>query len=215
MASGLDLFKAEVLNAQDLLLELYNLVLKEDPVRLEGVVPLIDDEGTLITSYAIKIVPHDEYPNKFPFVYELGGRLPYNIDWHIYPDGHFCIKAFPEEILICTNGITVISFIKDQVMPFLFGQKFREDYGYFLKERSHGTEGNLEFFKDVFTTTSLLKVKKYLEFIVRRTKPSRVAKCFCGSGLKYRKCHRTAYEALSPLSDEVLLYYIKVIGSHA
>jgi hypothetical protein len=211
MGSGLALFKEEALNARVLLLESYNLILEEEPLRLVGAIPLLDDQGKIIDSYKVQIIPESNYPESFPLVYELNGRLPYNIDWHIYPDGHFCIKAFPEEIIICKNGISLVSFIKDQVIPFLFNQKFREEYGYFLKERSHGTEGNLEFFKDVFKLTDLSKIKKHLEFILKRRNPNRVALCFCGSGIKYRKCHREAYQLLSSLPDDILSMYIRVI----
>jgi hypothetical protein len=214
MNSGLDSFRIEALNAQGLLLELYGLVLKEDPVRLDGSVPLIDEAGDIIDRYEISIVPSDDYPNSFPYVYETAGRLPNNIDWHVYPDGHFCIKAIPEEKLACINGISLISFIKDQVLPYLFNQNFREKFGYFLRERSHGTEGNLEFFKDTFKTNDLLKIRDYLIFILKRRKPNRVELCFCGSGIKYRKCHRDAYQVLSPLSDATIATYIEIIDSY-
>jgi hypothetical protein len=214
MNSGLDLFRFEALSAKGLLSKLYGLVLKEDPLRLDGTIPLIDEQGDIIDSYEISIIPLDDYPNNFPYVYEIAGRLPNNIDWHIYPDGHFCIKASPEEKLICINGISLLSFIKEQVIPYLFNQNFREKFGYFLRERSHGLEGNLEFFKDIFKTEDLLKIKQYLGFILERAKPNRVALCFCGSGIKYRRCHRDAYQLLSPLPDSTIATYIRIIDSY-
>jgi len=214
MSSGLDLFHTEASTAKDLLAELYGLVLQEDPLRLEGFIPLVDEEGIIIDTYAISIVPSDNYPNSFPYVHETAGRLPHNIDWHIFPDGHFCIKASPEEQLICINGITLLSFIQGQVVPYLFNQNFREKFGYFLKERSHGIKGNLEFFKEIFSTNDLLKIRKYLMFILKRSKPTRVELCFCGSRIKYRKCHRDAYQMLSPLPDRTIAMYIKLIDSY-
>jgi hypothetical protein len=214
MSNGLDLFSIEASNAKGLLAELYGLVLQEDPLRLDGSVPLVDEQGSIIDTYTISIVPSDNYPNTFPYVYETAGRLPHNIDWHIYPDGHFCIKAFPEENLICINGISLLSFIQEQVIPYLFNQNFREKFGYFLKERPHGVKGNLEFFKDAFRTNDLLKIKECLAFILKRRKPNRVELCFCGSGIKYRKCHRDAYQLLSPISDNTITTYIKIIDSY-
>ncbi|RZK42955.1 MAG: hypothetical protein EOO61_05140 [Hymenobacter sp.] len=213
MSSGPELFKTEALSLDGHLPELSDIVLGDDPVFLIGTLTLLDEKGELIDSYRIKIAPTGAYPNAFPLVYEINGRLPHNIDWHIYSDGHFCIKAWPEELLICNNGISLQQFIKEQILPYLFGQKFREVHGYFLNERSHGSEGNIEFFKDVFNTSDLNKIRQHLEFISRKEKPNRVAKCFCGSGLKYRKCHRKAYQLLSNLSDAYLSLYIRMIES--
>lgn len=209
--SSSELFRREALLLGDFLPESFKLSLEENPLRLEGIVPLIDKYNNVTDSYRIKIIPTKDYPYEFPLVYEIGNRLPKNIDWHIYRDGHFCIKALPEETLICNKGISLISFIKDQIVPFLFNQKFREENGYFLNERSHGLNGNLEFFKDLFETSDLQIIKKCLVFISRKSNPKRTSLCFCGSGKKYRKCHRNAYQKLSSLPNEFFALYINMI----
>lgn len=212
MDDGLELFRSEAVSAEGLLAEKYNLALNANPLCLTGTLPLLGQQGELIDAYEIQIVPTEAYPGEFPLVYETGGRLPPNIDWHIYPDGHFCIKAWPEEILICNQSLTLLSFIEEQVIPYLFNQKHREEYGYFLNERSHGTAGNLEFFKDLFRTDKLSLISEYLDFIARKEKPNRVAQCFCGSGIKYRKCHREAYQLLSSLPDDVIALYKRMVA---
>lgn len=177
-----------------------------------GAIDLIDVQGALLDSYQIKIISSPDYPNRFPYVYETGGRIPINIDWHVFPDdGHCCIKAIPEEKLICKRGLTLPSFIDGEVIPYLYNQKFREENGYFLRERSHGQQGTIEFFQDVFNTTDLVSLAKNLLFVARGEEPNRVSKCFCGSSHKYRKCHRDTYRLLSQLSAEELIMYVKLI----
>ncbi|MEO8820252.1 MAG: hypothetical protein ABI374_05405 [Ginsengibacter sp.] len=39
----------------------------------------------------------------FLSVCETRGRLPLNIDWQSYPDGHCCIKTVPEKIFIAKD----------------------------------------------------------------------------------------------------------------
>lgn len=179
---------------------------------LSGIIHLQSEKGSLIDSYLLKIVSIPEYPSRFPQVFETAGRIPKNIDWHVYPnDGHFCISSIPEEILICRKGINLVGFIEDHMKPFLFNQKFREDNGFFLKERPHGDKGTIEFFTEFFKTDDLMTIAKSLYFIKQRKEPNRVNLCFCGSGQKYRKCHREAFQTLSAFTNQELDLFIKMV----
>jgi len=97
------------------------------------------------------------------------------------------------------------------VTPYFFNQRYREDYGYFLKERSHGDKGNVEFFTEIFKTDDLLLVANGLNFIKQRNELNRVSKCFCGSGQKYRKCHQEAFRTLDAFSEQELELFINMI----
>lgn len=185
---------------------------KSEAPCISGIIYLEDERGSLIDSYKIKIVATTEYPSRFPHIFETDGRIPINIDWHVYPnDGHFCISSIPEEILICKNGISLNSFIENQVKPYLFNQKYREIHGFFLKERPHGNKGNIQFFSDAFKTNELTAIAKGLIFIKQRKEPNRVSQCFCGSRQKYRKCHRETYRILSAFSNDELTTFIEMV----
>lgn len=145
-----------------------------------GELALVDNEGVLHTNYSIEIHPVEEYPDRFPFVFETGGRIPRNIDWHIFEtDGHCCLKNQPEEILTCKAGINLIGFVEKEITPYFFNQLYREKHGHFLQERSHGLLGELEFFFDLFGTTDLLKPYELMLFVSKRIEPSRTEDCFC------------------------------------
>lgn len=179
---------------------------------LTGEIILYDQEGVKYDSYSIKVEYKNGYPNNFPAVYEIGGRIPRNIDWHIFEhDGSCCIKSAPEKSILCKDDISLIWFIDTQVVPYFHNQKFREINGYYLNERSHGYMGNNEFFKEVFATNNLKIILDGLVFVTKRQEPNRVAMCFCGSKKKFRHCHRSAFRILSRLSNEELDYYIKTI----
>lgn len=179
---------------------------------ISGIIQLKSDGGLFIDSYTIKIIPTEEYPRRFPYVYEIAGRIPKNIDWHVYPDdGHWCIISIPEEILICKKGISLHSFTENHVKPYLFNQKYREVHGFFLKERPHGNKGNVQFFIEAFKTSDLMTIINGLVFIKQRNEPSRVSDCFCGNGQKYRKCHREIYRILSECTNQELDLFINMI----
>lgn len=168
---------------------------------LEGTINLFDEHRAAYDTYAIRIECSPDYPNSFPFVYEIQGRLPHNIDWHLYNDGHFCICTPIEEYIQCAQGITLTSFIQNQVVPYLHNQSFREREGYFLNERSHGLQGILESLYDLLQTRDTNKMYSLLMCIHKNDTPSRTSKCFCGSGKKYRYCHREAYQLIKSMGQ--------------
>lgn len=179
--------------------------------ELKGFLPLVSVLGELIDSYQIRIVCSSEYPLRFPLVYEVGGRIPINIDWHVHGDGHACICSIPEEVILCSNGINLKDFIEDQVKPYFYNQKYREMNGFFLKERSHGLKGNIEFFQEVFKTKNLYHIAKTLHYIKSNPEPNRVQNCFCGSGNKYRSCHREVFRMFKKLPNQNLNFFIKIL----
>ena len=182
---------------------------KDNIVYLSGELDLFDNAGILQDSYFIEILPTENYPYQFPYLYERGGKIPRNIDWHVHNDGHCCIKTMPEEWLTCKNGINLDYFILSEVIPYLYNQTFRRLNGYFLNERSHGVLGKIEFFQELFATKSLSKVISWLIFVIFNQEPNRVADCFCDSKIRYRLCHRDAFRKLKKLDSQELLLVLK------
>jgi len=193
------------------------LCIREDSLPyLIGDLFLFDENDVMYDKYSIRIECPNDYPNSFPLVYETNQRLPHNIDWHIYGDGHFCICTPIEEYIYCAKGIMLTSFIKNQVVPYLHNQSFREKEGYFLNERSHGSMGILESLYDILQVNDLIKVYSILVYIYENNKPQRTSKCFCGSDRKFRYCHKEGYEMLKSIGQERLfnvISYLKRIYS--
>ncbi len=179
---------------------------------LEGEL-LLSSHGILIDKYTIRIIPTTIYPSNFPHVYEIGGRIIPNIDWHFYSDGHCCLKAPPEEIIICRKGINLLSFIDSIVVPYFFNQKHRETFGYFLTERPHGNKGIAHSLSEIVGSSDLNTLHKVLSFAKERQRVERTDTCFCGSGKKFRHCHKKAISDLVLLSDNELNYFLNVLIS--
>lgn len=178
-----------------------------------GIIGLYGEDGLKCDEYHISIHPTEEYPHRYPLVFETGGRIPKNIDWHVFEsDGHLCIETLPEELIACSESITLEWFIDAKVKPYLFNQTYRRLNGFFLNERKHGYSGEFETYVELFGTRDLFKIGKYLHIISQRKEPNRVSKCFCGGNDKYRKCHRDAYRKFSGLSDEQLKILISRVA---
>lgn len=208
MSDGKSIFKEEAKSINEYFAELNY---EEDPQgspAIVGELVLRNEGGTTIDKYSIKIVFGQGYPYQFPLVYEIGGRLPVNIDWHVFPDGHCCIKAGPEEKLLCRRGITLSRFIKEQLIPYFFNQKYRELNGFFLNERPHGRLADLEFFLDHFKTQDVNLVLKLLMESQSVKEHKSNSKCLCGSNRKFKKCHRRAIRETRIFSANEMIMYI-------
>lgn len=211
MSKSYDKFAIEALKVLSDFPDL-QLCIREDSLPyLSGNLILLDENDVMYDEYSIKVECTKDYPNSFPLVYETNERLPHNIDWHIYGDGHFCICTPIEEYIQCAKEITLASFIQQLVLPYLHNQSFREKEGYFLHERSHGSMGILESLYDILDVNNLHKVYSLLTYIYKNSTPSRTSKCFCGSDKKYRYCHKVAYQALKSIGQDRLLGIISYL----
>lgn len=209
MNEGERLFLAEAHDVVDSY-EKLQLAKKNEKVIVSGELDLVDEQGNYHDTYSMEIHSVSNYPNRFPLVYEIGGRIPRNIDWHVFEsDGHCCIRTVPEEIFACRKGINLIDFVKNEVEPYFYSQTFRRLNGYFLNERAHGLLGDIEFFSEILETKDIREMAQWLYFILQRKEPNRVAKkCFCGKNVMYRHCHRKAYRKLAAFNDKELEYFV-------
>jgi hypothetical protein len=213
MSDGRSIFKNEAKSIKEHFTELNYEEDAQGSPAVVGDLVLRDDAGTVIDNYSIKIVASEGYPNRFPWVYETGGRIPINVDWHVFPDGHCCIKAIPEEILICKGHIALPRFIQEQVIPYFFNQKYRELHGFFLYERSHGALGTIEYFSDHFNTQNVNLILKLLREAQNTRELKSNSKCICGSGRKYRKCHRRSLRILRVFTKSGIKSFVESIQS--
>jgi len=188
-----------------------SVIRKDNQILLAGEIDLVDTSGEIQDLYSIEIHPSEDYPLTFPLLFEKGGRLPHNIDWHVHNDGHCCIKTPAEELLTCINGITLNKFIELEVIPYLYNQTYRRLKGYFLNERSHGILGEIEFLQEFFNEKQLSNIVKYLLFALNNNEPNRVAVCFCESKEKYRKCHRETFRKLKRIGKKEIQLIVKRI----
>ena len=211
MSADLILFRQEGFLLQKSFPE---LKYEEPPGQLpyiHGTLYLKDESGSIIDQFSIRIEPGPDYPKRFPWVFETGGRIPRNINWHVFEDnGNCCIKSLPEELIICYRGITLTSFVQIEIIPYFFNQKYRELMGYFLHERSHGYLGHLEYFMDIFKTRDLEIVEKLLRRVLARNEAKCNSRCACGSRRKYRKCHRRALRKIAILPSEYINHFLRM-----
>lgn len=165
--------------------------------------PMTDDSDTIDTTYQIRIdIPNNGNP---PTVYEIGGRIPYDIDFHKYKDGRLCL-AGPFDLI---DDLPLDIFMDTLVLEFLYDQSFREKFGIWPRGvYSHGTLGVIENYSDRLGSIPNLDeyclhilskdpdFKKYRDILMSKNQIRGHHTCICGSGKQYRKCHDKALKGL-------------------
>lgn len=187
--------------------KLRKAVTEENVTIVRGQLEVIDRDGKHWETYQVEIHPRDGFPYCFPLVFETGGKIPRISDWHVYEDTESCcIAVEPEEHLICKDGLSLTTFVKNHVLPYFFNQTFWKVEGYYKNgEYAHGKRGIYQFYDEALNTKGDVKETiRLLVAIAETKKPGRTHRCFCGSKQKFRKCHREGYEKLSGLGKEML-----------
>ena len=166
---------------------------------LKGILDIPDDNMAIVGSYLIEIHFTNGFPFRFPKLFEKGGMICNHINWHKYPDNSCCITVLPDEILKCKFGITVIEFIKKYCFSFFANHIHRKLKGKYMNgEYSHGPKGLEEFYIDLLKTNDTSIWVKYFEHVFKASifATNRNEDCFCGSEIKFKKCHNLIFSRM-------------------
>ncbi len=141
--------------------------------------------------YDIEIEIPDDYPQSPPDVKEVGNKIPKHEDFHVnVSDGTLCLGVPLAVKTTFAKQRNLLWFVEKQVVPFLFGISYKAKYGELpFGELSHGGEGLLEHYKELFAVKDDAIALEFLMMLAAGSYDEH-AICPCGSGLKIKKCHR-------------------------
>lgn len=181
---------------------------------IKGILDIKDTNKDVVGNFLIEIKFHSGFPNRFPLLYETGGDIPNEADWHKYPDGRCCITIEPDEILKCKNGITVLEFIENYCIPYFANQiYFKINHKYKNGAYSHGIYGLHEFYTEIFNSLDISSWRRDIYMFIYSKIPHQSLNdnCFCSSGKSYKNCHYNIWEKLSLLGGRQLLKDINIL----
>ncbi len=90
-----------------------DIVKTEGEQILKGELDIIDSNSRLWDTYQIEIMGSDNYPYRFPKLFETANAFPGIADWHVYEsDESCCVDVPPNEIIICKDGLNVVDYIQ-------------------------------------------------------------------------------------------------------
>ncbi len=214
MHKGYTIFKDQLIEV----IRLYpNLEIKKDINELlyvKGILDIPNDAGETTGSFLIEVHHQLGFPFRFPKLYETGGVIPCDIDWHKYTDESCCITVLPDEILECKGGITVADFIERFAMSYLANHLYRVKEGEYLNgEYAHGAPGLTQFYEKLLLTTNKTTWIDYYKYTFQNKKIpcGRNDTCLCGSGKKFKHCHSDVFHKLRLIGEEQVLANFKLI----
>ncbi|WPV66926.1 hypothetical protein [Chitinophaga sp. LS1] len=180
---------------------------------VKGMLDIVDQNGKYWQTFEIEIHCTNSYPNRFPSVYEVSNKIPKIADWHMYEDTlACCIGIVPEEIIRCKNGIMLLDFYEEAVIPYFFNQTHRMVEGYYVNgEYEHGLAGILQYYTELFMNLNSEKVLGLLIKFLKNGDLGRTSQCFCGSREKMRKCHKSQYYTLMQIGRDNVKEHVSTI----
>lgn len=131
-------------------------------------------------------IPTD-YPKELPMVKEIGGRIPQN--FHHHDQGTLCLGVLLEMKMKFQKNPTLLGFIDEQIIPFLYSFSYCEKNGKMpFGEFSHDGEGIIQYYQQLLKLESQITVLGFLRILAdddyRGHHP-----CLCCSGKTMRNCH--------------------------
>ncbi len=139
--------------------------------------------------FVIDFNPGD-YPQNPPTVKETGNRIPKDKDNHVYPvDGTLCLGVPLAVKRTFAQQRNLLWYVRKQVVPFLFSHSYKREHGVMpFGELRHGSEGILDYYKELFTIEDDWSVLGLLKILADDNYKGHTL-CPCGSNQKLRHCH--------------------------
>ncbi len=142
---------------------------------------------TLRKTYGVKIViPLNT--EELPYVVDKDNYISKSYH-HYYSTGKLCLETDSAIRLRFVDGFDLIAWMTEYVETYFFSYEYYMRYNCFpFGERSHGLDGVLQTYLDVFNTKdpySVLRIMSYISLSPYRGHND----CPCGSNLKLRNCH--------------------------
>lgn len=164
------------------------------------------DNGVAFDRYSLDIRLPKDYPASLATVYETGGRIPREMDRHVYPSGALCLGVTEELWLTLKGDFSLGTLLDIPIRNFLIGNgHIEEGLPWPAGDRSHGAKGVLEFYQEYLGIHDERKLVRFL-YAILLDKHRGHWPCPCGSGLILRKCHMDAVRKLNLLPKALICY---------
>lgn len=178
-----------------------NLELVRDPdarLWVRGAVSFsVEHESVTVNDiYALAFQIPDDYPASPPSVFEDEGRVPKEFG-HFMDAGNFCLEAPVEVRRRFAQHRSLLRFIDDQVVPYLFACSYLRDFGVLpFADRRHGVPGLLDYYSEFFETSGIAAMR-LLKCLADGSAPP-LMKCPCKAGRNLDACHGPKLDELRP-----------------
>jgi hypothetical protein len=155
---------------------------------VRGTFPVRSLEGRVLDRYRVSIELLVDYPRSLPIVREIGGRIPWKVEFHVDFDGKACV-LLPDDRWRCfPEGAPFRQFLDGPVHDFFLGQSLVALGGDWpFGEWSHGADGVYEYYRELLQTDDARTVCRFL-YVLGKLNLKLHWDCPCASGRKIARC---------------------------
>ena len=168
---------------------LYVNSMSEEKISLMGSITVnMSSLGfTLYKTYRVEvIIPLDS--DELPYVLDVGNQIDGSYP-HRYVDGKLCLETDTNIRIRFIDEFSLETWMSEYVETYFFSYEFYQRYGEFpFGERSHGFEGIIQTYSDIFKETDMRKTIRLMGSISTQQYRGH-SLCPCGSDRKLRSCH--------------------------
>ncbi len=147
--------------------------------------------GLSITdTYRIEIRVPEEFPRAIPKVIELAQKIPRDGKHHVNYDGTLCMGSALRILQKINEKPTLVGFAEKCLVPYLFGASYKMLFGkdFPFGELSHGDQGILDDYMDLFGLKTKEQVKKALKLLELNEHEANKHICPCNCGMRLGQC---------------------------
>lgn len=153
------------------------------------------NEVNISDQYKIELEITKHFPSQIPKVWETGKRIPDN--YHKLSKNSLCLGSPTQIRLSLTESTSILRFVDDFVVPYLYGYSYFKKYGEMpYGELSHYIEGLREFWRELFDAPTADEPEIFLCLAAMEKRVANKFPCPCGSRRRLGKCHNIAVNEL-------------------
>jgi hypothetical protein len=147
--------------------------------------------GNVQDEFLIKIVIPKSFPKEIPTIYELEGRFPKTIDYHVFEDDFSLCLGSPMSLMKRINeDPTLDGYIHNCVVPYFYAialkQQGRKEFVF--GELYHGLLGILQDYIEVFELQNIKQVIQLLSILSQKANKGNKMICPCGCSRIVSRC---------------------------
>lgn len=182
-----------------------HVVVAGEDVTLKGSYP-VRDGAEVLDWYSVEVTLAPNHPAALPKVQEVGGRIPWLLDRHVLPDGSACV-VLPDAYWLSNapGKVSVLEFLSGPMRDYYLGQSLVElGEPWPQGEWAHGTKGIVQHYSAFFGVGRVASICGLLLGATKLTKGH--LPCPCGSGERYRNCHRARVQRVAERIPQAVLW---------
>jgi len=147
--------------------------------------------GEVTDTFNLQVRIPPRYPRDLPVVYELGGRIPRDGNYHVNPGGSLCLGSRLRLLQNVAKSPTLTGFASTCLVPYLFAvsRKLTHGESFVFGELAHGSRGEIMDYMDLLSLKSPDHVLRAIEYLGMKKRRANKLPCPCGCGSRLGRCH--------------------------